>query len=300
MRAKVIYYFEFRGDFTKKILKKMREYLFLVRINEAFLSVPFVVTAAFMVSDGIPDLKKLGALLMAVSGGFMAGNAFNAIADKSLDEKNPRTKDRPLASGNLTLIDVYIAFGISVVIVIISTIMINWKYLFLLPIPLVFCLGYSISKRYTYLCHLILGITNAICPVASWIIFSGWNDCNLVLMGGFVCFWTMGFELIYSSQDVEYDKESNMKSIPVAFGLEFTYRLAAVCHIFMFVFMSLLIYFMNLGFIFMLGIFITSPIIVYQHILIKNNKTTNFKLAFGLNQIYSIIIMCFAILENIC
>lgn len=268
-------------------------------MNEAFLSVPFVVTTAFMVSDGIPDLKILFMLLMAVTGGFMAGNAFNAITDRNLDKKNPRTKNRPLASGNLTLKEVWVALIVSVVKVIISTIIINWKYLFLLPIPLIFCLGYSLSKRYTYLCHLILGITNAICPVASWGIFSRWNDCNLVLMGGFVCFWTMGFELIYSSQDVEYDKESNMKSIPVVFGMEFTYRLSTICHIFMYVFMSLLIYFMDLGFIFVLGILITMPIIIYEHILIKNNKTTNFKVAFGLNQVYSVIIMCFAILENI-
>ncbi len=282
----------------KKYLNKIKLYTFLFRLNKPFLAIPFAVTTAFLVSDGLPDLLRLFGLMLAVFGGFMAGNAFNAITDRKIDKINPRTANRPFACGGLSLKEVIVALFVAIIIVVFGTIIIDWKYLFLLPIPLIFCLGYSISKRYTWLCHAILGITNAICPVASWGIFCKWIDWRLILMGAIVCFWTMGFELIYSSQDVKYDKACGMKSIPSVFGLQFAYRLSGVCHLLMYAMIFLLILVIDCGIIFILGVVIATPLLIYEHLLIKNNEITKPELAFNLNQWYSLIVMFFTMMDN--
>lgn len=221
------------------------------------------------------------------------------MTDRELDRMNPRSADRPVAAGDISVKKAYIVMAVSILFVIVGTAMIALKYLLLLPIPLIFCLGYSLSKRYTWLCHVILGITNAICPVASWGIFGGWNNIYLLMMGAIVFFWTIGFEVLYSSQDAEYDREYGTKSIPVVFGCAFACRLSAFCHIIMFVLWTAFCIFFQPGFLFCIGLFITAPIIVCEHMLVENNVVKKPALAFDLNQIYSISIMLFAILNNI-
>lgn len=282
-----------------KVWKKIKLYIFLFRINKPFLAIPFTVTVAFLVSKNYPDFVKLGWLLIAVFAGFMAGNAFNAITDKAIDESNPRTMNRPLASNQLTLREVLTAMFSALSVVLIATFMLNRVYLFFLPIPIILCLGYSLSKRYTWLCHCILGITNATCPVASYGIFSGWFDWKIILIGAIVCFWTMGFELIYSMQDIEYDRKNGMYSIPSVFGIKIAHNISILCHIIMTILVMILIYFLNLSAVFCVGVFIGVLILFFEHSLVKKDTVKNPELAFNLNQIFSIQLMLFAILEKI-
>lgn len=281
------------------VIRTLKSYAYMVRINKPFLAIPFAVTAAFLSCSGMPNYRQFIGLMIAVFFGFFAGNAFNAVTDRELDRMNPRSADRPVAAGDISVKKAYIVMAVSILFVIVGTAMIALKYLLLLPIPLIFCLGYSLSKRYTWLCHVILGITNAICPVASWGIFGGWNNIYLLMMGAIVFFWTIGFEVLYSSQDAEYDREYGTKSIPVVFGCAFACRLSAFCHIIMFVLWTAFCMFFQPGFLFCIGLFITAPIIVCEHMLVENNVVKKPALAFDLNQIYSISIMLFAILNNI-
>lgn len=283
---------------NKAILRKVKSYIFLFRLNKPFLAVPFTITTAFLVSNDQPDTKKLIGIIIAVIGGFMSGNAFNAITDRNIDKLNPRTDSRPLTTNDLSVKEAAIALLFSVMAVIIGTAIINLWYILLLPIPLALCFGYSLSKRFTWLCHLILGVTNAICPVSSWGVFSGWFEVGQLLIGSIVVFWTMGFELLYSSQDVEFDKKSNMKSIPVTFGLKFTFKLSVICHIIMYVMIALLMYQLQTGLCFAIGVILSVPLIVTEHMLVKGEKLMHPKIAFDLNQLFSLTLMLFAIIDN--
>ena len=280
-------------------IRKLKNYVYLIRLNKPFLAIPFAVTAAFLACTGMPDRIKIIGMLIAVFSGFFAGNAFNAVTDRELDRRNPRSAERPVASGQISVREALFVLLLSVLFVIAGTAIIAWYYVLLLPIPLLFCLGYSLSKRYTWLCHIILGITNAICPVASWGVFYGWKNIYLWLMGAIVFCWTIGFELLYSSQDVEYDRMFGTKSIPSVFGCAVSYKISHVCHVVMFVLWGIFYAAFRPGTIFGVGLLVTAPIMIYEHTLVKDDIVQNPALAFDLNQVYSIFVMVFAVLNNV-
>lgn len=281
------------------LMDKAKAVIRLCRLNKPFLAIPFAVTAAFISNSKALNYVKLFWLICAVVFGFMAGNAFNGLTDLDIDIINPRTKDRPLVKGDLSIKNALIIMIVSTIMVIISTWFINPFYVLLLPIPMFFCFVYSISKRYTYLCHVILGITNAACPVGSWIVFNDWQDFRCILLGIVVFFWTIGFEIIYSSQDVLYDRIAGMKSIPVVFGISNAYKISTVCHIIMAIVFLFLMYICNVGLVFVTGFIISMVIIVKEHWLISNNKNYNAGKTFDLNQVFSLTIMFAAILDKL-
>jgi 4-hydroxybenzoate polyprenyltransferase len=195
---------------------------------------------------------------------------------------------------------VWITIGVIFVLlitVLIATGLINPYYVLLLPIPIGISLVYSLAKRYTWICHILLAMTNASVPVASWIVFYDWKDWRGMILGASVFFWTLGFELIYSSQDVFYDIQMGMKSIPVVFGIKKTYQISIFCHVIMSVLLVLFSYIMNVGVIFWIGLFAGIMLIVKEHILISGNRVENAKYTFDLNQMFSCILMIFSMLD---
>ncbi len=282
------------------IPKKLKAWILLCRCDQPFIETPFAITAAFLTAeDSIPDIKKLICIFFACFSGFMAGCVFNGIADRKIDAVNPRTKDRPVASGMVTVREALCVMVFCIAVVIVSTWLIDPFYVLLLPIPIGLCLVYSLTKRFTWLCHVCLGVANASIPVGTWIVYNGWRDWRALLAGALMFFWTIGIEIIYNSQDVEYDKNMGMNSIPVRFGLRFAYNLSLLCHIAMAVVLAALIYFAHAGLIFTVGSVICCCILVYEHALVHGLRKENADKIFNLSQLFSFLLMVSAVLDKL-
>lgn len=252
-----------------------------------------------MASDGIPDIFLLCCIVAAVLAGLSAGNVINALCDEKIDAENPRTANRPIPSGAISKKEAWVVFIICILILVAATVAINPFFVILLPIPASIFLMYSFTKRFTWLCHVVLAIAEASSPVAGWIVISGRLSIGAILLGAVVFLWSLGFELIYSTQDVEYDKRDGMNSVPVRFGVEMSLLMSSLSHVIMAVFFIAFAVFNSVSWIFYAGMVCGFFVIVAEHIIVGKNKVQNAGKAFDMNQIFSVIIMISAILNKI-
>ncbi len=277
--------------------RKISAYIKLCRADRPFVSVPFAVTAMLLPNHCIPNLKIFILVIAAVYAAWFAGCVFNGITDINIDKNNPRTQTRPLASGELKIKEAVMLMIILGIIMILCTFIINWRYVFLLPFPVAICLFYSLSKRFTFLCHFILGIAEAIAPTGGWIVVNKKLSFEGFILSASVALWLIGIDLIYSSQDVEYDKGKNVHSIPLDFGIKPALVLSALCHITMIISLIILSFRMNLGIFFNIGTVVSAILLLIEHIIVSPDNLSKAGLAFDINQFISLVIMFFTILE---
>lgn len=271
--------------------KKLYAVIKLCRMNKPQLIIPFGVVAAFLASEGIPPLGRLLWFVVASTFGLMAGNAFNGLTDIKLDKINPRSFDRPLVEGSLTVWEAVAVVGFCVVVTLVSTAMIDPFYLLLLPIPVVLSFAYSFTKRFTFFCHMFLAAVFCAVPVAGWALFSSWKDPRALVLAGITFVWTVGYEMIYSSQDVEYDRKMNMKSVPSVFGVKFALTLCKVCYALMVPGFALLVFVTEAGWFFGAGTAISMLLMPAQFFIIKKYGMEKAGVSFDLNRIFAILIM---------
>ncbi len=283
-----------------RVFKKFYAIMKLCRMHKPQLIIPFGVVAAFLAVPGkeIPDLCKLFWVVMASTFGLMAGNAFNGLTDIKLDKINPRSFDRPLVEGSLKVWEAVAVVAVSVVVTVISTAMIDPFYLLLLPIPVVLSFAYSFTKRFTFLCHMFLAGVFAAVPVAGWALFSSWKDWRALILAGITFVWTVGYEMIYSSQDVEYDRQMNMKSVPSVFGVRFALNLCKVCYALMVPGFALLVFVTDAGWLFVVGTAVSMVLMPLQFLIIKKYGMEKAGVSFDLNRIFALLIMAVTVADK--
>lgn len=202
-----------------------------------------------------------------------AAMAFNRWLDKDIDAKNPRTIIREIPAGIVKANSALIFVIISSTLFIICTWFINPLCFWLSPVALMVILGYSFTKRFTSLCHIVLGLGLSLAPVGAYLAVTGSFALPPVFIGLSVLFWVAGFDIIYALQDEEFDKENKLFSIPVSFGRLNAMRFSRILHILSATLLSVSIalYFqpLSLGFIALLGLVIFLAMLVYQHTIIS-------------------------------
>lgn len=281
------------------IAKKVKAAIVLCRLDAPFLELPIAVIIGFISANKNTDLTLIIWILLASACGLAIGNAINGYADRKIDRINPRTCNRPVASGQLDLKDVIIIISIFSLIMLFSIYMISPFYFLLLPIPGLLIVIYSFTKRFTWACHIILGITEAAGTYAAWGILNDWWDIRVIISGAIGFFWIVGFDLMYNAQDVEYDKMTNMNSIPARFGVRFSLMTSHLFHMIMVVLCCYLAYSCNNGVIFYIGMAIASAVIIYEHYIVSKDMKKNGVKLFGISQIITFIIMTGSILDFI-
>ncbi len=278
--------------------KTFIETIKLCRLNKPLLAIPFVITVFCMLHKGLPDIEILIWNLLAVVSGFMIGNIINGLADRKFDEINPRTMERPLVIGTLSLRYCIVLIFVLLFILLYATYRLDLFYLFLLPVPASLILIYSFLKRYTWLCHICMGLINASVAFSSWGIFGKWTDFRAVLMGAVLFCWTLGFEIIYSCQDVEYDRICGLHSIPLKFGVDTAKLISDLSHLAMALLLILMGVLCNIGYIMWCGIGIAIVIIAYQHIIMYK-AYNKINVVLDINQLFSITLMIFSLAESL-
>jgi 4-hydroxybenzoate polyprenyltransferase len=229
-----------------KLYIKIKHYAELVMLSHSLFSLPFGVIAMVWAYGGWPPLRYFGWILAALFFARLGANAFNRIADRVIDSRNPRTAGRHLPSGAVKLWEAAAICVVCLVGVAVPALMLNPTCLILMPAAGVLIIGYSYTKRFTWLCHYILGAACACAPVGAWIAINGspsfdvpflqlvlgWlNSPTPVILGAAVCLYVAGFDISYATQDIAIDRAQGLHSVPSKFGEKTACLIAACSHV---------------------------------------------------------------------
>jgi 4-hydroxybenzoate polyprenyltransferase len=271
------------------MIAQVRKLLDLIRFSHTLFALPFALLAAVLAwrDEPVRWHDAVGILLCMVFAR-SAAMAFNRLADRHIDAKNPRTAARHLPAGTLGVGTVVVFTVVCCVGFVVSTLLFwvrepsNPWPLYLSGPVLLFVLGYSLTKRFTSLAHFWLGAALMLAPVAAWIAVKGLSDMTVPLvLGAAVLFWVSGFDILYACQDAAFDKEHGLHSVPARLGVKRSLRVAAVCHAVMFGLLVAL-YFASphLGTLYLGGLTLVGALLVYEHSLVRVDDLTRVNRAF--------------------
>lgn len=227
-----------------------------------------------------------------------AAMAFNRYLDRQYDAKNPRTASREIPSGIVTPKNAFLFTIINCILFIASSFFINPLCFYLSPVALAVVLGYSYTKRFTVLCHLILGLGLSLAPIGAYIAVTGRFDVLPVIFSVIVLCWVSGFDIIYALQDVEFDRSNRLNSIPAWLGEEKGLRMARILHFFSATLVILAWWYGDFGWIYLAGAGVFIGMLIYQHTLIKPHDLRKVNIAFmTANGIASVVFAIFVIAD---
>lgn len=253
----------------------------MIKFEHTLFALPFAFLGAVLAADGLPTWWQIFWITVAMFGARSAAMTFNRIVDRQIDAANPRTANRELPSGKLSVSFAWTFFIASVILFEIAAYSLNWLTFALSPIALASVLGYSYAKRFTSLAHLILGWSLAISPTAAWIAVRGTIDSEVpLLLSLLVMMWTAGFDVLYACQDFEFDKKAGLRSIPARFGIKNSLRIARLFHAQAFVVLLFLYLISGLGWLALIGVVAVGALMIYQHTLVKANDLSRMNAAF--------------------
>ena len=206
--------------------------------------------------------------------------AFNRYLDRHFDKLNPRTAIREIPAGIIKAEKALIFIGINMALFIIATYFINSICFYLSPVALFVILFYSYTKRFTYLCHLVLGVGLALAPIGAYLAVTGSFALLPLLFSFAVIFWVSGFDIIYALQDIDFDQSQSLYSIPSYWGLEKALNIARVLHVFSAMFVIVAFYIGGFHFIYLLGLAVFIGMLLYQHSIVKPTDLSKVNIAF--------------------
>lgn len=273
------------------MLRALRSYLELIRFSHTLFALPFALTSAALawnLQGGFHPVEPVGILLGMVLAR-SAAMGFNRLVDRRIDAANPRTAGRHLPAGLLSVGAVALFTALSAVGFIASTALFllldnRWPLMLSVPVLLFIC-AYSYTKRFTMLAHFWLGTSLMLAPIAAWIAIRGmpgWPELlTPLLLGGAVLFWVAGFDILYACQDVAFDRQARLHSIPAALGILWSLRLALLCHAAMLVLLFVLAAVSpQLGWIFVTGLLAVALLLCYEHMLVRPDDLSRVNQAF--------------------
>jgi 4-hydroxybenzoate polyprenyltransferase len=261
--------------------EKLRTTLRMIKFEHTLFALPFAFLGAVLAADGLPQVRQIMGITLAMVGARSAAMTFNRIADREIDGQNPRTAGRELPSGKLSVNFAWAFFIASVILFLGAAYSLNWLTLALSPVALASIIGYSFAKRYTSFSHLFLGWALAIAPSAAWIAVKGSIDSEIpLLLSLLVLMWTAGFDVMYACQDFDFDRKAGLRSIPATFGIARALWIARLFHIQAFVALLLLNGLSGLGWPALSGVVAVGVLLIYQHTLVSAKDISRMNAAF--------------------
>ncbi len=281
-----------KGAILTSITKNIRITLEMIKIEHTLFALPFAFLGAVLAARRIPNAWTIVWITVAMFGARSTAMAFNRIADKDYDARNPRTKMRAIPADILSVGFVWMFTLISAAIFLTAAAMLNRLSLLLSPIALASIVLYSYTKRWTLLSHLILGWCLAIAPTGAWIAVRGTIESPIpLLLSLVVMLWTAGFDVLYACQDVEFDRREGLYSIPARYGIARSLWISRALHAGAFVALVALYFLTNLGILALLGVIATGALLIYQHTLVHANDLSRLNAAFfTMNAFVSVIL----------
>jgi len=266
-----------------------------IRFEHTAFALPFALTSTFVASAGWPRLATLAWILVAMVGARTAAMAFNRIADLPYDRLNPRTAGRALVTGALSTRSLWVVLLLAAAVYFLSAAMLNRLALALSPLALAALLAYSYSKRVTVLTHWFLGFCLGLAPVGAWIAVLGRVNLPPIILGLAVTTWTAGFDIIYACQDIAFDRDHHLFSLPARWGIRRALVVSTANHVVTFWLLALYGQLAHLGALYFAGVVLLIPVIWYEHHVVRPTDLSRAELAsFLANGVFSIVLFLFA------
>ncbi len=279
----------------------VKNYFSLVKFSHTVFAMPFALIGYSLAVSEHNQSFSLRLLLLIVLCMVFARNAamgFNRLADKKYDALNPRTSNREIPAGVIGSRAATIFVVLNAALFIAATSFINRLTLFLSPVALLIILGYSLTKRFTFLCHFILGLGLSLAPIGAYISLTGKFSIVPLVYSFIVLTWVSGFDIIYALQDNEFDKSNNLHSVPSAAGIKNAIAISVIVHIITFGMVILAGLAGSGGWMYWAGAVLFSLFLLYQHLIVSHNDLSRINIAFGTtNGVASIIFAVFVIFD---
>jgi len=276
------------------VLKKISIFLEMIKFSHTVFALPFALTGALLAAGGVPTLRQIFWIIMAMVGARTAAMAMNRLIDAGIDARNPRTAGRAIPAGLISKGMTLFFIIASTALMFFAAFMLNPLCLKLAPIALFFLLLYSYCKRFTALAHVVLGICLAAAPIGAWVAIRGSIDPPALVLGAVVLFWVAGFDILYALQDLDFDCSAGLHSIPVLLGVTGSIRTARIFHTIMVALLFTLYNFMHLGIFFLLGTVAAAVMLIYEHWLLRSGDLSKLDAAFfNMNGYISVTIVLF-------
>lgn len=257
------------GRATLGGVRKILVLLEMIKIQHSLFALPFAVAAAVVAAGGEWRPREYGLVLAAMVSARAAAMAFNRWTDAAFDAENPRTAGRAIPKGEVSRGGALLFAASAAAVFVASAALLNRVTLALSPVALLVVLGYSYTKRFTALCHFVLGLSLAMAPVGAWLgVRPEWHPLPWILGAG-VLLWTSGFDILYACMDVEFDRKRGLRSVPAALGVPGALRMAAVLHALAVAVFALPLLFCGLGALYGAGVAAIAMLLLYEHAIVR-------------------------------
>ncbi len=280
------------SKFIIKAIVKIKSYGELVMFSHTLFSLPFALISMLIAANGIPEARLIFWILTCLIAGRNGANALNRYVDAEYDLKNPRTRNRHIPAGLVKKNEALYLTLFCYLVFVVGAYNINNICFYLSPLALALFTLYSYTKRFTWLCHVILGITCAGAPVGAWLAVRGQINIEPIAIAAVVSFWVAGFDIIYGTQDIEFDLKEGLFSIPAKFGYQGALWISRVLHTAMW-FVLLGLYFITpLGKAYFIAVFLSGALLVVEHIMVDPKSTLKMNIAsYHINQLISVLLL---------
>lgn len=285
-------------------MSAVKNYLSLVKFSHTIFAMPFALIG-FMLgirAQWISQMKveniglKFLLVLICMVTARSTAMAFNRYLDRHFDKLNPRTAIREIPAGVIKAEKALVFIIVNMILFITATYFINPICFYLSPVALLVILFYSYTKRFTYLCHLVLGVGLSLAPIGAYLAVTGQFAVLPLLFSFAVIFWVSGFDVIYALQDIDFDKSQSLYSMPSYWGLEKALTIARFLHLFSALFVLVAFYIGGFHWLYLMGVAVFIGMLLYQHSIVKPNDLSKVNIAFmTANGIASIVFSVFVI-----
>jgi 4-hydroxybenzoate polyprenyltransferase len=276
----------------------------LVRLPHTVFALPFALVGVVLASDVAPiTLSDVVWVVIAFTSARFAAMGFNRIVDREIDARNPRTRSREIPSGTMSVREASVAVAIASAVFFVAAWQLNMICLILAPLALGWVLFYSYTKRFTRWSHLVLGVGLSIAPVGGYLAITGhWSDpwWMLIALAIAVATWVGGFDILYALQDVSFDRENGLYSVPSTFGEANALSIARVLHFLTVVALAVAGVGAGAGILYFAGVIVAGLLLLYEHSLVKANDFSRLDAAFfTMNGVISIVFLGFVFTERL-
>ncbi|GAA5503317.1 4-hydroxybenzoate polyprenyltransferase, mitochondrial [Deinococcus xinjiangensis] len=265
--------------------RSFKTYLDLVKFEHTVFALPFAYAGMLLASmqergTGWPSLHTLFWVTVAMAAARTAAMGANRVIDRFIDARNPRTAGREVPSGKVSPAQAWALVLVSLVVLTLAAAQLNPLCLILLPLAMVFLIGYPYTKRFTWLCHVWLGITDGAAAAGGWIAVTGHFSPAAWALWAVVIFWMIGLDVIYATMDYKFDLQNGIKSIPARFGIPRALQIAAVSHALTFALLILVGVLAGCSFWYYLAALAMGGILLYEHRIVNPNDLAKVNVAF--------------------
>jgi 4-hydroxybenzoate polyprenyltransferase len=293
---------ETKEDGRMNLVHKLKVVLEMIKFEHTIFALPFAYMGAVLgsleVRGVLPSWAEIGWITLAMVGARSAAMALNRLIDRHIDAKNPRTKNRAIPAGLVSVPFVWGFIVVSFAMLFVAAFQLNMLAVKCLPLAVFFLMFYSYTKRFTWTCHFFCGLSSALGAIGGWVATTAQIDVTSIVLYLTVALWIGGFDVIYACQDVKFDREERLFSIPARFGIAPALWISGLMHVCTAVGLIALVYMTSLGAWYTVGALIAIAILVYEHAIVKPNDLSRLNTAFfTMNGVLSVLIFVFTMLD---